>query len=149
MGTILQRPVAVQAGEGRELEFLGVTHKLTGAQTGDAYYLCEAVFDPKRGSPRHIHHREDEVIFVMDGAIDIRLENEELRIPAGGIVRLPKNIPHALYNPLDTPLKILVYAIPAGLEGYFDEVNTAVQNNSLTDELHEEISAKYGLEWLE
>ena len=149
MGAILQQPIAIQPGSGRELKSLGVTHKLTGAQTGGAYYLCEAVFGPESGSPLHIHHHEDEVIYVLDGAIDIRLDVQRLHVPVGGIVHLPKKVPHALYNPLKTPMKIMVHAIPGGLEHYFDEVEAALQNGSLDEETHTRISTKYGLEWLE
>lgn len=149
MSAILEQPIVVQAGEGRELKSLGVIHKLTSAQTNGAYYLCEAVFAPESGSPLHIHHNEDEVIHVLDGAIDIRLDNTRLHVPAGGIVHLPKKIPHALYNPLKTPLKIMVHAIPGGLEGYFDEIEAALQNGPLDRETFTSISTKYGLEWLE
>ena len=149
MGAIPLQPIAIQPGSGRELKSLGVTHKLTSAQTGGAYYLCEAVFGPESGSPLHIHHHEDEVIYVLDGAIDIRLDAKNLHVPVGGIVHLPKKVPHALYNPLKTPMKIMVHAIPGGLENYFDEVEAALQNGSLDEETHTRISAKYGLEWLE
>jgi mannose-6-phosphate isomerase-like protein (cupin superfamily) len=149
MSIDLQRPIAVLPGSGRLLEFLGVTHKLTGIQTGGAFYVCEAVFGPESGSPLHIHHYEDEVIHVLEGAIDIRLGNEKLHAPVGGIVHLPKKIPHALQNPLKTPLRIMVHAIPGGLEHYFDEVDAALQNGSFNTESHTEISKKYGLEWLE
>jgi quercetin dioxygenase-like cupin family protein len=149
MGTMLQQPVVIPPGSGKILHFLGVTHKLTSAQNGGAYYLCEAEFAPESGSPLHIHHLEDEVIYVLDGAIDIRLDNEKLHAPAGGIVHLPRNIPHALQNPLKTSLKIMVCAIPGGLENYFDEVEVALQIGPLDDETHKKISMKYGLEWLE
>ncbi len=149
MGTVLKQPIAVQAGSGQELKSLGVTHKLTGAQTGGAYYLCEAIFGPESGSPLHIHHREDEVIYVLEGGLDIRLQNEKLHIDAGGVVHVPKNVPHALYNPLKTPLKIMVHTIPAGLENYFNEVDAALQSGTLNQETHSQISSRYGLEWLE
>jgi mannose-6-phosphate isomerase-like protein (cupin superfamily) len=118
-------------------------------QTGGAYYLCEAIFGPESGSPLHIHHNEDEVIYVLDGALDVRLDKQDLHLPVGGVVHLPKKFPHALYNPLKKPLKILVHAIPGGLEGYFDEVEAALPSGSLDAELHGKISARYGLEWLE
>lgn len=149
MSSVVQQPVAVQPGSGHTLPNLGVTHVLTSAQTGGTYYLCEAIFGPESGSPLHIHHREDEVIYVLEGALDVRLGKDTLHIPAGGVVHLPKKFPHALFNPLQTPLKIMVHAIPGGLEGYFDEVEAALQNGSLDAELHTTISAKYGLEWLE
>ena len=149
MGIALQKPVVVPPGSDQVLKLLGVTHKLTGTQNGGAYYLCEAEFAPETGSPLHIHHHEDEVLYVLDGAIDIRLDNTNLRVPTGGIVHLPKKVPHALHNPLKTLLKIIVCAIPGGLENYFDEVEAALQNGPLDDETHKKISMKYGLEWLE
>lgn len=149
MNSVLQQPVAIPPGSGKVLKILGVTHKLTTAQTGGAFYLCEAIFAPESGSPLHIHHYEDEVIHVLEGAIDIRLDEKKLHAPVGGIIHLPKNIPHALQNPWKTPLRIMVFAIPGGLENYFDEVEAALENNALDGETHTKISRKYGLEWLE
>ena len=149
MGTVLQQPVAIPPGSGRVLKFLGVTHKLTSDQTGGAFYVCEAIFGPESSSPLHIHHYEDEIIHVLEGNIDIRLDKEILRTPVGGIIHLPKNIPHALQNPLKPPLRIMVHAIPGGLEHYFDEVDAALQDGSFNNEVHTQISLKYGLEWLE
>jgi mannose-6-phosphate isomerase-like protein (cupin superfamily) len=149
MSLDLVKPVAIQPGEGRVLKFLGVTQKLTGLQTGGEFYVCEAVFGPGVGSPLHIHHNEHEVIHVLEGEIDIRLDKEMLHVPAGGIIHLPKHIPHALQNPLKTPLRIMVHAIPGGLEHYFAEVDDALQDGSFSAEKHIEISRKYGLEWLE
>lgn len=149
MGTVLQHPVVIPPGTGRVLKFLGVTHKLTGAQNGGAYYLCEAEFGPESESPLHIHHYEDEVIHVLRGAIDIRLDANTLHASEGGVIHLPKKVPHALYNPLKTHLKIMVCAIPGGLENYFDEVEAALESGTFDDETHTRISMKYGLEWLE
>jgi mannose-6-phosphate isomerase-like protein (cupin superfamily) len=149
MGTAVPQPVVVLPDAGRVLKFLGVTHKITSNQTGGAFYICEAVFGPESGSPLHIHHYEDEVIHVLEGAIDIRLDNDTLHAQVGGIVHLPKKIPHALQNPLKTPLRIMVHAIPGGLEHYFDEVDVALQSGLFNAEIHTEISKKYGLEWLE
>ena len=130
MDTILQQPVAIAPGSGKQLKSLGVTHKLTSAQTNGAFYLCEAIFAPESASPLHIHRYEDEVIHVLEGAIDIRLDGRKLQAGVGGIIQL-------------------VFAIPGGLEGYFDEVDAALQNGSLDKETHTKISVKYGLEWLE
>ena len=149
MGTVLRRPVVISPGGGTVLKFLGLTHKLTSTETAGAYYLCETLLGPERGTPLHIHHYEDEVIYILEGQIDIRLDNNKLQVPAGGIVHLPKKIPHALQNPLSTPLRIMVYAIPGGLENYFNEVDAALQDGSFNNEVHQQISRKYGLEWLE
>ena len=149
MGTALRQPVAIPSGSGRQLKSLGIVHKLTRAQTNGAFYLCEAIFAPESGSPLHIHHYEDEVIHILEGAIDVRLDGQQLHAEAGGVVHLPKKVPHAFRNAQKTPLRTLIFTIPGGLEGYFDEVDTALQRGSLDRETHTKISSKYGLEWLE
>lgn len=143
------RPIVVPPGSGKVLEFLGVTHKLTSHHTGGAYYLFEAEFDPESGNRLHVHRYEDEVVYVIEGAIEIRLDNQKLKASAGGVAHLPKNIPHALYNPLKTPLRITAIAIPGGMENFFDELAVAYEAGTLDNAAHQKISQKYGIEWLE
>jgi len=65
-----QQPISVQAHSGKKLEFRAVTHKLTGQQTGGAYYLFESFFGPGDGNRLHVHHREDEVAYVLEGGLE-------------------------------------------------------------------------------
>jgi len=143
------QPVVAPPSAGKVLEFLGVTHKLTRFQTGSAYYLFETVFEPESGNRLHVHRHEDEVVYIVEGEIEIRLDNQKLKAGTGGIAHLPRNIPHALYNPLKTPLRLLAIAIPGGMEDYFDELSDAIKDGALDDAIDREISQKYGIEWLE
>jgi len=131
------------------LKFLGVTHKLTHQQTSGAYYLFEFEFDPESGNRLHVHSYEDEVVYVLEGAIEIRLGDQKLQTVTGGVAHLPKHIPHALYNPLKTSSRYLGMAIPGGMENFFDELDTALEAGTLNDATHRKISLKYGIEWLE
>ena len=143
------QPIIVPQDSGKVLEFLGVTHKLTQPQTGGAFYLFEVKFEPETGNSLHVHHYEDEVVYVLEGTIRIRLDNKKLQAVAGGVAHLPKNIPHALYNPTKTPLKFITMTIPGGMEEFFDELSAAKDAGTLNDGTHKEISRKYGIEWLE
>jgi quercetin dioxygenase-like cupin family protein len=143
------RPVVIPPDSGRVLNFLGVTHMLTRQHTGGAYYLFEFAFDPESGNSLHVHSYEDEVVYVLEGAIQISLGNEKLQAVAGGVAHLPKRIPHALYNPLKIPSRYLAIVIPGGMENFFDELNVALEAGTLDDGMHKEISRKYGIEWLE
>jgi mannose-6-phosphate isomerase-like protein (cupin superfamily) len=96
-----------------------------------------------------VHTYEDEVVYVLQGAIQIRLGDGILEAGEGGSAHLPKGIPHALYNPMKTPLRILALAIPGGMERFFDELESALQDGSMDDAKHRAISRKYGIEWLE
>jgi quercetin dioxygenase-like cupin family protein len=145
----LPQPIIVSPGSGKVLEFMGVTHKLTQPQTGGAFYLFEVEFEPEPGNSLHVHRYEDEVVFVLEGAIQIRLDSRKLQTSAGAVAHLPKNIPHALYNPTKTPLKFIAMTIPGGMEDFFDELSAAKDAGTLNDITHKEISRKYGIEWLE
>lgn len=149
MEPVIPKPIVVHPGSGRVLKILGVTHKLTSQQTGSDYYLFESEFDPESGNRLHVHSYEDEIVYVLQGTIQIRLGNDKLEASAGGVVHLPKWIPHSLYNPLKVPLRILALAIPGGIEQFFDELESALQADTMDDAKHREISQKYGIEWLE
>jgi mannose-6-phosphate isomerase-like protein (cupin superfamily) len=143
------QPIFVPPTSGEMLEFIGVTHKVTGQQTDGAYYLFESVFSPGDGNRLHIHHREDEVGYVLDGALEIRLADQIVVIEAGGIAHLPKNIPHAIRNPLKTSSRYLFMTIPAGLDEWFDVLDAARNAGTLDDAMYRKLSLEYGIEWLE
>jgi len=143
------QPIIVPPSSGKVLEFMGVTHKLTQLQTGGAFYLFEVEIEPETGNSLHVHRYEDEVVYVLEGVIQIRLPDKNLQAAAGGVAHLPKNVPHALFNPMKTPLKFIAMTIPGGMEDFFNEVSAAKDAGTLNDVTHKEISRKYGIEWLE
>jgi mannose-6-phosphate isomerase-like protein (cupin superfamily) len=145
----IPQPFVVSPSSGKVLKLVGVTHKLISQQTRGGYYLFESEFDSESGNRLHVHTYEDEVVYILQGAIQIRLGDGKLEASAGGVAHLPKGIPHALYNPLKVPLRILALAIPGGMEQFFDELESAMQDGSMDDAKHKEISRKYGIEWLE
>jgi len=143
------QPVFVPAHSGKKLDFRAVTHKLTGQQTGGGYYLFESVFEPGTGNRLHVHRREDEVGYVLEGALEIRLADQSVVLEAGGVAHLPKNIPHAIRNPLETTSRYLFMTVPAGLDGWFDALDAARQDGTLDDAMYQKLSLEYGIEWLE
>ena len=143
------QPIFVPPHSGKKLEFLAVTHKLTSAQTGGAYYLFESVFEPETGNRLHVHRREDEVGYVLEGALEIRLADQTVVVEAGSIAHLPKNIPHAIRNPVKTPSRYLFMTIPAGLDQWFDALDAASNAGTLDDAMYRKLSLEYGIEWLE
>ena len=143
------RPVFVPPQAGKKLDFLAVTHKLTGDQTGGAYYMFESVFEPGTGNQLHLHRREDEIGYVLEGALEIRLADQTVLVEAGGAAHLPKNIPHAIRNPGMTDSRYLFMTIPAGLDRWFDALDAARNAGTLDDAMYRRLSLDYGIEWLE
>jgi len=143
------KPVFVLPDDGRLIDFISVHHKLTGAQTGGAYYMFESVFEGGDGNRLHVHQNEDEFGYVLEGALEIRLPGETRIVEAGGMAHLPRHIPHALRNPLDTPSRYLFMAVPAGMENWFDALEAARQDGSLDDDLFHKLALDFGIEFLE
>ena len=63
--------------------------------------------------------------------------------------RLPKTVPHALRNPLETPSRYLLLAVPGGLDRWFDAVAEAKAVGSLDEALFRTLSEEFGIGWLE
>jgi len=63
------QPVFIPARSGKVLDFLAITHKLTSQQTGGACYIFESAFEPETGNQLHVHGREDEIAYVLEGAL--------------------------------------------------------------------------------
>lgn len=100
---------------------------------GHKYYLkavCETTFSfetydpPGTFVPPHIHPTQDEFIYVLEGQLDLRLGDENVKAQPGDLVRMPKGIPHAYYNNSQTPTRALFWVSPAGkLKALFDALH--------------------------
>jgi len=143
------RPVFVPPGAGRALDFLAVTHRLTSEQSGGSIYLFESVFEPGDGNRLHVHSFEDEIGYVLEGALEVRLRDRTETLEAGGVARLPKHLPHALRNPLGIPSRYLFLAVPGGLDRWFDALAAAREDGSLDAARYDRLSRDFGIGWLE
>ncbi len=98
-----------------------MTLKATGATTTGSLVLLENLTSPGGGPPPHIHTREDESFFVLDGMFEIRIGEEIHTLGAGGYAYVPRGTVHSLRNIAETASRILVGFTPAGMEGFFRE----------------------------
>jgi quercetin dioxygenase-like cupin family protein len=143
------QPILLPPDSGRVLDFLSITHRLTSEQSGGSIYIFESAFAPGDGNRLHVHRREDEIAYVLEGALEVRLTDRTAILEAGGVARLPKNLAHAIRNPLETRSRYLFLAVPGGLDRWFDAVADAKLDGSLTDALFRMLSEDYGIGWLE
>ena len=143
------QPILLRPGSGRLLEFLSVTHRLTSEQAGGALCMFESALEPGAGNRLHVHSREDEIAYVLEGALEVRLRDRTAILEAGGVGRLPKGLPHAIRNPLEVSSRYLFLAVPGGLDRWFDAVADAEGGGSLDDTLFRKLSEDNGIGWLE
>ncbi len=126
-----------------------MTHRLTSAQSDGSIYIFESTFEAGAGNRMHVHSREDEITYVLEGALEVRLQDRTAVLGAGGVGRLPKLLPHAIRNPLETPSRYLFLAVPGGLDRWFDAVAAGRDEGSLDDAGFDSLSADFGIDWLE
>lgn len=137
-------------GPGNQLTFL-----VTGEETGGAFFMAEGLVLPGGGPPPHIHSREDESFYLLEGTLTVQIGDRTLQASPGDFVYLPRGIAHFFRNAGKESARMLVTATPAGLEKYFEETfDPAVEGSGpppLTEALIKRAKAaapKYGLELL-
>lgn len=111
-------PIALGPGEGEALWAFGclVTVKSSAATTGGAVAVLEHLAARGAGSPLHVHHREDEWFYVMDGTLTFWVGGEVIDAPAGSFVYGPRDVPHT-FAVSSERAHFLVVTQPAGFEG--------------------------------
>ncbi|HEV2121843.1 MAG TPA: cupin domain-containing protein [Chloroflexota bacterium] len=113
------------SGTGRRLNVLGTLAeiKVSSDQTGGAYAIWEDTVPPGGGPPPHVHQRENEDFYVLEGEFDIfRAEQPPLRAITGSYIHTPKGMLHTFKNVGSTTGRLLVLAVPGGMERFFDEI---------------------------
>mgnify|MGYP000386147674 CR=1 FL=1 len=77
-------------------------------------FSWHATFPPGTFVPPHIHPTQDEFIYMLEGRLDLVLDGQESHALPGDLIKLPRNIPHGLFNKSDAPVKCLFWVAPTG-----------------------------------
>jgi len=141
-------------GEGTTFWFLSnrMTIKATAASTGGAYGLVESWIAPGFSPPLHVHHREDEAFWVLEGEVSMRCGDRSFRARAGSFVFLPRDVPHTFVVEGDAPARMLTLLTPGGGEGLFVEGGRPAEHDGLPAAVVPDIEAlrrvnqRYGAE---
>ena len=146
---------SVAPDEGERIWIVGdtMTFKATGESTGGSLVLLENLTAPGGGPPPHIHTREDEFWYVLDGTFEIRIGDELYTLGPGGFAYAPRGTVHNFRNVADTPSRVLVGFTPGGMERFFRESGRPATDDGPAppvddDEIARTLAAapKYGVE---
>jgi mannose-6-phosphate isomerase-like protein (cupin superfamily) len=143
-------PFALDAGEGERLVFGGVTIlvRASAAATAGAFSLFEEV-PPMADTPRHVHERDDELFYVLEGEHIFQVGDDEFHIGPGGLVFAPRGIPHAQRRVVPGEGRLLVLTVPGGLDGFFRELAEAHEAGTLGPDAYAAASTNHGITWLD
>jgi quercetin dioxygenase-like cupin family protein len=115
--------INVGPGEGDAFSAVGDVYRVlaSGDQTGGVYALSEIRVSPGNGPPPHLHSREDESFFVLEGEITFQIGDEKIAAPAGTFIQGPRGIPHTFKNTGSSPARMLALVMPASFENFIKE----------------------------
>jgi mannose-6-phosphate isomerase-like protein (cupin superfamily) len=95
------------------------------------------------GAPLHVHSREDECFYVLEGALTVRCGEEEFAAGPRSFVFLPRGVPHAWDVAGEGVATVLLITVPAGLEEFLAEYHAAASPAA-----RGQVAAKYGITFL-
>ena len=106
-------PGITKAGEGLDniaWNILGQTY--VPKQVSERSFAWHATFPPETFVPPHIHPTQDEFIYIFDGRFDLVLDGQAANASAGDLIRLPRGIPHGLFNHSQADITCLFWVSP-------------------------------------
>lgn len=122
MEAVINIPKVVPSGQGTKYDIMGheVTVKLHSSDENDIFELNSP---PGAGIPLHVHSREDEFIYILEGEFEVTLGEKVFKATAGDQLNFIRNIPHGYTNTGSTPTKSLWFISPGkNQEHFFDEL---------------------------
>jgi quercetin dioxygenase-like cupin family protein len=117
----------------------------TGADTKGCCALLEITTRRGAEPPRHLHHREDQVVYVLEGDVTFCLEGEQLSRSAGTCVLLPAGREHG-FAVDSNEARLLVIVAPAGLEDFYAALTETIPAGQPAAEWLVGLAARYGME---
>jgi len=107
-----------------------LTFLAIGEETNGQFALMEQVGCKGNVPPRHIHHREDETFYVVEGEMTFSIGEETIQATAGTMVFAPRDVAHS-FTIDSEQVRMLVMVAPAGAERFFRECSVPAPSMTL------------------
>ena len=132
--------------DGANEQRVGPTTVLVGgAATGGKLALLEVRVGRDALLPVHLHHWDDEIVYVLEGEVTFHLDGERRPGPAGTCLLLPRGSEHS-YSIESAEARLLVVVAPSGLEWFYGEQCRCGTASGPDVERLVTLGARYGVE---
>ena len=148
--------VAVRHEEGEARWWFGqlAEIKATAADSGGRLTIVEVTCGPGFRAPLHVHHREDEAFWILDGDATLYVGDQTIPVSAGDCAFGPRNIPHR-YTVGDQGCRMLFICTPGGFERLVRDMSEPAATRTLPPpgqppdmEWVQQVANKHGCELL-
>lgn len=120
--------------------------KVSKDESANKISSIEQTVSPGAGSPPHILHDADKMIYVIEGKFLLRNGNQNIEGAAGTMVYIPKGVIHNFKNIGTAQGKILVTLTPGGHEDFLYELSNRLENEKPTPQLMQEVGSRHHVE---
>ncbi len=123
-------PQAVRPGDRASIPFPGHDTLVLSDETSTpagAAVLEITVPAGTFGAPPHVHAREDEQFYVIEGEVEFLDRDNTITAGPGTLVVLPRGNLHGFWNLSDQPARMLLIVTPGAFASFFDEVVSAIR----------------------
>ena len=147
----MKEKIYVPAGEGKSYDVIGGDHvviKATGEQTGGMATILETTVPAGGGPPRHLHERESETFYVLEGEFEFEIDGDKYNLKQGDFFAAPANVPHQFRNTATSPSKLLVVCQPAGFENFIEAFAQIPLDAAPDPAKMAELGAQFGVQFL-
>jgi mannose-6-phosphate isomerase-like protein (cupin superfamily) len=136
-------PVVVRSAEGEPRWWFGALAdiKATAADTGGQMTIVEVTEHPGAEAPLHVHHRDDEGFWILEGEVTFEVGDEIIKASAGDYVFGPRDIPHR-FTVGDRGCRMLFIMVPGGMEDLIRATSEPAPTRTLPPLPEEEPSAE-------
>lgn len=110
--------VPANTGEAHWVMGCRFSYLVTGAESGGSYFTLLVDVGPESGPPPHIHHREDEQFYVLDGQLTYAVGDRTFEANAGDFIHIPRGRAH-WFKTGQRAARLLATFAPAGIETFF------------------------------
>jgi quercetin dioxygenase-like cupin family protein len=117
-----QVPIIQAAGEGDKQSFLGGglhTWKLLAEDTDGAFFLFEDVMAEGKTTPLHRHPEADEMTYILEGEVVVKVDGKETRVGPGGMSFVPKGTPHAFVVVSDSARLLTLHSPATSSQAFY------------------------------
>ena len=145
-----QGPIVVPPDGGEELNVGGsqILHKVKSKDTNGVFSVVAIVTPPGKGVDLHVHEREDELVYLLEGEIEVTLGNQKMKAVPGVMALLPRGIPHGFTNIGNKPSRLLDTILPGQFDNYFVELAALFAAGDPSEEQIDGLSRKYRIKYL-
>ena len=142
--TLLQ-PVVVAPKQALSIKPFGLDMDvlLTTEATGGATSVIMAWHKPGEGPPDHVHYKQEEILFIIEGLYEVTVGDETAKAGPGSIAFIPRNVVHRFKNVGGVKGRMLGWSLPGGQDHYLKTISELAAGGGFTGEKVMEISKRF------